>query len=338
MKKISVIMPAFNAENFIEKSINSILSQTHSNVELIIVNDGSTDSTKEIINNLMLYDDRIKYKEITNSGVAVARNIGLEAATGDYIGFVDSDDYIEEIMLEVLIKKAEEFSCEIVSCGFQRVSIKGEVIPEKAASTERYYNKADLENMIYPNLFSTKSLEDCVPKTLWTKLISRKLIEENKIRFVPNLSLGEDKLFIATCFLYTDSFYNLPNEKLYNYVANHSSLTHTYTENLWENLKGEISYIEKIIKKIPNNNFDEQIPYVVIRNAMKAISNVGRAQSKDINDKLNEINEIITDEKTQYSLKKIEFSQINMVRKVLAILIKKKKTKSIYVLTNLYNR
>src|SRR6056297_378185 len=101
--KISIIVPIFNSQNYLRRCINSILSQTHSNLEIILINDGSEDKSGEICEEFSQIDSRIQVIHTENRGQASARNKGLKVATGDYIGFVDSDDWIDEDMYELLI-------------------------------------------------------------------------------------------------------------------------------------------------------------------------------------------------------------------------------------------
>ena len=119
--KISVIVPAYNIESYIEKAVESICAQTYRNLEIILVNDGSSDSTPELLNKLAKGDNRIKVIHKENGGVTRARLCGVEAATGEWIGFVDGDDYIEPQMYEVLLNNAEKYEADISHCGYQMV-------------------------------------------------------------------------------------------------------------------------------------------------------------------------------------------------------------------------
>jgi len=120
--KISIIIPTYNAERTIARCVNSIQEQTYSDLEIIIVNDGSKDSTERIVHLLKKNDERIKLITIPNGGVSHARNVGIENATGDYITFVDSDDYIDSDMYECLLEVAKEYDVKIVHCSYKNVS------------------------------------------------------------------------------------------------------------------------------------------------------------------------------------------------------------------------
>ena len=114
MKKISIIVPVYQAEKYISKCIESIVNQTYKNLEIILVDDGSTDRSGEICDEYGKKDNRIVVVHNKNKGVSVARNCGLDIATGDYITFVDSDDYIDLQMYSEMMKVVEKYSCD---CG-----------------------------------------------------------------------------------------------------------------------------------------------------------------------------------------------------------------------------
>ena len=116
MHKISVIVPCYNVERYIHQCLESIVNQTHSNLEIICIDDGSTDNTPAIIDRVALTDTRIKVIHKSNTGYGDTMNVGLEASTGDYIGIVESDDWIEPDMYETLLRAALDNSLDIARC------------------------------------------------------------------------------------------------------------------------------------------------------------------------------------------------------------------------------
>ena len=115
---ISIIIPIYNSEKYLEKSVRSVLAQTYTDIEIILINDGSTDGSGGICDMLATEDCRVKAVHKQNGGVASARNVGVAAARGDYIGFADSDDYLEPDMFEYLITSASKYNADIVQCGY----------------------------------------------------------------------------------------------------------------------------------------------------------------------------------------------------------------------------
>ena len=119
--KISVIVPTYNIENEITRCVESILRQTYQNLEIILVNDGSTDGTLNVLQELSQRDPRIRVINKSNEGVTRARLDGVKAATGDWIGFVDGDDYVEPMMFETLLENVYQYDADISHCGYQMV-------------------------------------------------------------------------------------------------------------------------------------------------------------------------------------------------------------------------
>ena len=119
--KISIIIPIYNVENYLEKCIESALNQTYKNLEIILVNDGSKDKSLDICRKYEFIDNRIILIDKPNAGVWLARYDGIKKATGSYISFMDSDDYIEKDYIEKLYSKAQENDYDIVVCGFKRI-------------------------------------------------------------------------------------------------------------------------------------------------------------------------------------------------------------------------
>ena len=126
--KISVIVPAYNAEKTIERCLNSITNQTYPYLDIIVINDGSVDNTKKIVENLSSTDNRVKLINIANRGVSHARNVGIEHAKGDYLTFVDSDDYIDSVMYEELLKIITRYDVKIAHCSYANDDEDGNLI------------------------------------------------------------------------------------------------------------------------------------------------------------------------------------------------------------------
>ena len=160
---ISIIIPVYNSEKFIEKCISSVREQTYKRLDIIIVDDGSTDNTYNICDKIKKKDSRIKLIRQENQGVSVARNTGLSVADGDYIGFVDSDDFIDSNMYELLVKSAEEHNADIVECGYAKILENGTIIKKSEFNNEKtignqnilfnYYKKHNTTNYNCNKLF-----------------------------------------------------------------------------------------------------------------------------------------------------------------------------------------
>ena len=147
MKTISIIVPIYNAEEHLDKCVESILEQTEINLEIILVDDGSKDNSFEICKKYEKMDQRVKVIHQENAGVSAARNHGIEIAEGEYIGFVDSDDWIEPVMYQRLLKEAKEKNADVVMCDATTVYFDGPFYPQEGKTAKE--KAASLRDQIY---------------------------------------------------------------------------------------------------------------------------------------------------------------------------------------------
>jgi len=214
--KVSVIIPAYNSEETIEKCIDSITSQTYSDLEIIVVNDGSQDDTKSIVKRISSKDHRVKLISIPNGGVSHARNVGIDNATGEYITFVDSDDTIDKEMYQSLMELFQRYNADIVHCSYKTVHINGSVVP--VGGTGKIVAQASdeaIEYLISGKLFGSG---------LWNKIFKKELFTgvnlDEKIKFNEDYLLNFELFEKASYIVYLDS-------PFYNYVQVELSSTHT---------------------------------------------------------------------------------------------------------------
>ncbi len=213
---ISVIVPCFNSEKTIERCLESIVNQTYSNIEILVIDDGSTDATGKIVKKYASRDERIKYFYKTNEGVSEARNLGLKESKGEYISFVDSDDVINFKMLEKLRQCFDNLSTKLSICSWTRKNFSSD--PDSFTSKEPMTNIQALERILS---------DERIKGFLCNKLFKAEIINENSLKLDKNLHFMEDLLF---CFSYITSlnekddiiFYN---EELYQYILEKSSVT-----------------------------------------------------------------------------------------------------------------
>lgn len=210
---ISVIVPAYNAEQYIERMVKSILRQTYTNFELIIVNDGSTDHTADICETLRKADDRIVLKTQNNAGPSAARNNGIESARGDYITFADADDECEEDWLAEMLQKRIQTNCDMVMCNWSEIK-DGKEIPYDAFPKETTVSVPEFMERIHG-----------LAGAVWNKLFQKKIIEENHLRFDVKRKRCEDFLFIVDYILCCNTV-ALVSKPLYRYTVMETSLSH----------------------------------------------------------------------------------------------------------------
>ena len=241
MPKISVIMPVYNVENYIEKSIESVINQTLKDIEIIIVNDGSNDNSKTIIEKYLKKYTNIKYFEKENGGLSSARNYGLKYANGEYIAFLDSDDYIEQNMYEEMYNVAQNENADMVECDF----------------IWEYPNKK--KNDIGRTYFSKKEAIEKARVVAWNKIIKKEVIEKTKVQFPMGLRYEDIEFFykivphlnkisfVKKCFVHyiqrKNSIANTQNIRTKEIFKVLDNVIKYYKENyLYEEYKEELEY------------------------------------------------------------------------------------------------
>jgi len=241
MSDISIIVPAYNAEKYIGKCLDSLIKQTKKELEFIIVNDGSTDKTEEIVKSYK--DKRIKYFKNKNQGIGKTRNFGIEKSNSKYIMFLDSDDYLEKTSCEKMFNKAENNNLDLVICDFYKEYDNGEI---EEIRNDSFEDSTLKEN---PNIIT----EFLCP---WAKLYRSSLIKDNKIRFVENLKY-EDAPFVMEALVKAKKIGKV-DECLNYYLIHGNSETTVRDRRCFDILKiiekvrsltkGEVELKEKIDK------------------------------------------------------------------------------------------
>lgn len=243
--KVSIIVPVYNAEKVLHYCVDSILKQTYKDFELILVDDGSTDKSGEICDKYANENENVIAVHIENGGVSKARNTGIENAIGDYICFIDSDDYIAEDYLEELINTKEDFpDCDNIWCGFQTVTDYND-------SNSKYNLACEKEKLSEYNCSEIMTLhEKWLSQMPWNKLYKTSIIKENNIKFPENLSLGEDLIFNLNYIDYTNGKIVVINKPLNYYLRTEKeSLDNKYYPDLYEIYKRINSQLYCYIKK-----------------------------------------------------------------------------------------
>lgn len=216
---ISIVIPVYNTSDKLDYCLQSIISQDYCDFEVVIINDGSTDLSKEICDSYVNRDKRFRVFHTINQGVSAARNLGISKSMGIYICFIDSDDYIESNYLSYLVEGFQKKNVELSICGYF-IETNSEL---KDCSNYPYMDMDRTE--LINSIFSFKG-----PRAyLWNRLFIRKIILENDIRFDSNIYYGEDNLFIFKYIQHINKAYYL-NKPLYHYIINQESATNSRIE------------------------------------------------------------------------------------------------------------
>lgn len=214
---ISVVIPVYNAEEFVSRCLESICCQTYKKLEILVIDDGSKDNTFAICNEFAKLDSRIKVIHQENSGVSAARNLGIEKATGEYISFIDADDYIKEDYFEHLLKDLVKYNVDISCCNMIEIQDGKQVFFSRPrVISERLIS--DIKE-VYKDTIRDK---EGYMSTVWAKLIKTKLAK--RYRFPADIKMGEDQIYMYDLFSEKPSVY-LDTYEGYYYIRNDQSVT-----------------------------------------------------------------------------------------------------------------
>lgn len=250
MAKISIIVPVYNSEKYLSKCLDSLVNQTLQDIEIIIINDGSTDNSQNIIDNYVQnYSNKIKNFSQQNAGQASARNFGIKIAKGEFIAFADSDDYLELDAYEKAYTFAIQNNFDIVSFNFWEEN-------EGNKYKSSYYRFTDVE----PNIKYV--LNETCP---WNKIIRTNLFTQNNIKFLDNY-IYEDLELIPRLILYTDKVGFLDSEYLYNYIIHPSS---TMRQNSYTSKLSNIYFVmEQLKNNFQNTKYTKELEFIFIEHLL----------------------------------------------------------------------
>lgn len=226
MDKISIVIPVYNVKAYLERCVNSVINQTYKNLEIILVDDGSTDGSEKICDSFN--DNRIKVIHKVNEGLGLSRNIGIAHATGKYIAFVDSDDYADETMIANLYNELIKNNADTCIGGFKRV-LKNQTIEDINPLAGRIFSYPQTITDVLAKMMGKNSqIDDHIEMSVWKVLFTTSIIKENKIKF------PSERKFISEDIIFDTDYYTkckkicMSNDTGYNYCDNTNSLTTKY--------------------------------------------------------------------------------------------------------------
>lgn len=258
---ISVIVPVYNSEQYLLRCVGSIQGQSIQDIEILLIDDGSQDNSPAICDRLAATDSRIRVIHQENKGVAAARNAGLDVAQGDYVTFVDSDDWIEQNMYERMLRVAEEYSCDVVLCDCVKDDRKHSTVYSHEIR-KGYYNQDQLRNEYYPHLLMMENIE--YPPTISNCLLLICCRCTNLVRYLQGVRYSEDLLFGAQIMLNARSFYYLKGECYYHYCMNPGSATHRFQADKWKDYCRLHQQVKNSLLPIDNYDFQTQIDKMLL--------------------------------------------------------------------------
>ena len=325
----SVIVPVYKVEEYLPNCIESVLNQTFSDFELILVDDGSPDKCPEICDSYKEKDDRIKVVHKTNGGLCSARKAGIKIANGEYVFNLDSDDLIENDTLECAYKIINETNCEIVSFSYRWVKNGQTFNITNDGLDEDLYDKKGIEKYIYPKLLMDKNMNH-ISYYLSGKAVKRDLLTPHQLNVNEKISLGEDLCCVIPCYLNAESVY-ISKKTAYLYTVRYDSLSKAFNTN-------QLYLIEDVINEISTeelrnlSDFEEQLCRY---SCFMCFAILASAAEGNHFKSIKAIKENIINSLHGEKIKCAEFENISLKSRISIFLMKKKCYKTAFYFLNL---
>ncbi len=265
---VSVIVPVYNAEKYLCNCLDSILASNLPLIEIICVDDGSTDASSEILRKYSQQEKIIVIHQ-TNSGPSKARNTGLKVAKGEYVGFVDADDWIEPAMYKTMYEAAKANHAELVQCGIWR----NEDIKTTSALPTGIYDQAGIAKNIFPKLICASAYHgghQTLRGSVWCRLFQRQHLLDHHIHFCEEINNNEDMLFCLQAVLAAKCYVCLADDYLYHNRSPQGTLTRKYQPQMWERQQVLIQELRDKTQSSPFD-FSRQIDYKIFQIAQYSI-------------------------------------------------------------------
>ena len=307
---LSIIVPVYNVRAFLEKCIKSILAQTFTDYELILVDDGSDDGSGEICDKFALEDERIRVIHKENGGVVSARKAGISAARGAYAGYVDGDDWIDSSMYEKMVHYMQKYSCDLVMCD---VAHESKSLPLSSGATRAdleagYYGAEELKSKILPKmLYADDFYTFGVYPVIWNKLYKREKLIKHQMAIDENIYVGEDAACVYPYLLDCESLYFIKDMSLYHYRSSDTQMTAAYDNMYFERFKSLYAFFSR--SPIASSPYASQLDYYYAYIVKTSISNeLKKENDVPFSKKLRNIKEICAFSQREGFLERISVS------------------------------
>ncbi|SDN05472.1 glycosyltransferase family 2 protein [Bacillus sp. OK048] len=320
---ISIIIPVYNVEEYLDRCFESVKKQTYNNLEIIFVNDGSPDNCGPMCDKYANEDNRVKVVHKNNEGLGFARNSGLDVASGDYVAFVDSDDFVAADYIEKLYDAITRNDADTAICGIVRYFNNEKQIAKSICEREKIYFDEEIIDNVLLNMISSEpsgKVESIIPVSVWHELYSMKLINDNNIRFHSEREfISEDAVFQIDYFKHSHKTVIIPYELYYYFSSQEGSLSTKYRKNRFEQEK-QLAFeldrkLKQFVRPINYKNRVDRLFLGRVRTCLMMELEHGNTSR---------FTEIVNDEMVQETLKCYPFNENPIKIRIFNFFLKKK--------------
>ena len=339
--KVSIVIPIYNAELFLNRCLESIVNQTYENLEILLIDDGSSDNTPKLCDQWAQKDARIKVIHKQNEGPGIARNYGIDIATGEYVCFFDSDDYLEPTAIELALNAALETASQAVAFGHDKLSPSGELIYTKKPSVPKKIFEGEEVKKVFLPMALSKNAETGEDWNLllssWCSLFSLDAIRQNNWQFV-----SERKIFTEDFYSITELYGYLSkicvlDMVLYHYIENETSFSKKYNPERYSKINYFFEEMIVLSRKIGcEKELDAPIRTVYLGFIIWALKQIV-ASKEAFRIKYKNLKNVITDKHLQQRLKLHKYQGENISKKILFTLLKRRMIFLSFVMVRIRN-
>lgn len=327
---ISVIIPVYNVENYIEKCLETLINQTYKKLEIILIDDGSSDNSGNICDKYQKEDSRIKVIHKKNEGASEARNVGIEQATGKYLAFVDADDYIDYTMLEKMYNQIKQDNAQIVFCGYSRINDIG-IEKENFLDIEKYPKDKTILYSLIGALPNDKN-DIIIGTSVWICLYDLNIIKSNNIFFKSQkIYMSEDILFQIEYLEHVKKV-GLIKEPLYKYRYNENSLSTKYKKDRFEKQKVLYREEKRVLeeKGIYNKEVQTRLDRTFLMKIKSCIKGEVKMNNDKTKNKISNIKNMLNDDLVREVLKRYPIYKLPLESRILTYLMRYKQVHILY--------
>lgn len=341
MIKVSIVIPVYNVEEYLPKGIASVQNQTLKDIEIILVNDGSADRSLDLCRKYAEKDIRIKVIDKPNGGVSTARNAGIEASIGEYIGFIDPDDWVEPEMFENMYNKAVEIKADACMCNYLR-NTEGKAVPIPLGINHDLTSREAIVNELIAGIISCPGLDSGaapIMGNVWRCLFKRQLINSNNIRFIEGLSFMEDAVFCIQAFSKCGRI-AIDEGYYYNYRIMLRSATASYKKDFLKMQRQVYGIIEQVLKSEKLDTvLQERMDIRYVTMDFDLIANeIHKDSPKTYGQKIRSILEICRDQNLKRILSNLDTSGYTFRKRFILNALKRESAAAIYIYYSVITR
>lgn len=329
MPFVSIVVPVYKVEKYLERCIKSLISQTLSDIEIILVDDGSPDCCPALCDVWASRDNRIKVVHKKNGGLSSARNAGMSVARGKYIGFVDSDDDVESDMYKKMFLAAEQYQVDFVMADYIRIREDGSTYLKTLDIQSGLYDKLKIREEIFPNLIMRECVDYGPLLSVWHCLYRADFLRKYNLHFDEQVRWSEDNIFSAILGYYSSSFYYMKGEGLYHYYQNPGTITTSYRKGSWQVYCKMNDHLHAFFDDVDDYDFRRQLKLHIIYYACNCI---GQDEGSSESENIEHIRQILNDAHLTEAFRNFKMPHVPVKLKIQLMLMKQKSAGILYYL------